>query len=1193
MALERTLASLAEALLREESRSRAAVKVLEAALEVTGSRVGCLGALDPQTGRVRWLASEPESWSGGEGEGFSAPDAVARDVRVLEGMPRVGGPDGRGARRLLIAPAVLNGAPVGRLILGDARRPYGDAAVASAGRLARLWAAALGRTCMEARLRELPAPEAALLDSHPDGVVVVVDRAFAYVNPAFADLLGRTQEELWGRCPTDFVDPAEQAQVAVRIATYQGGTREQPSEYRLMREDGTVIPVEAISRFIAWGDRPAFLSVFRDISRRKRAEDDLHRRQILLQTLADFDQTVSHGSRTLVVRSALDFIRGKVGADRLSVALREAGSEVARLMYADGAGVVRLSSGVRFPLAGTGIGEAMLTGRAVYETDFAAAPRSSLHADLLRLGLRSGFTVPLIAAGECLGTLNATSRAVEGIPEGDRELLARLAPRLAAALHNSILYEDLQASAERFRRIFDTVPVSIWLEDFSALQGTLDLLRGQGVSDWRRYVDGHPEFVRAAARQIRVLDVNDYTLKLYGAQSKAELLGSLDRVFTEESYTVFADLLVALAEGSTFLECEAVNRSIAGEVLTVMLKAEFPKVGDDFSRVTVSVTDLTTRRRAEDELRYRTRLESLIATISTRFVHLGPDEVEQGIRQALQAIGTFADAERCYAFVLSEDRARVDEILEWCAPGAVGGLERWAGDAARELEWFAGRILSGKAVLVTDRLALPPEAVRERQVLEERGLQSLVLAPMSSRGGVVGAVGLDSTRVGRPWSDDVLGLLKIAGEIFVGAVERQRSEQALRQARDGLEQRVRARTADLEEATRALQEDIAARRRAEEEKESLERELRQSRVLEAVGQLAGGVAHDFNNILGSVIGCLYAAKLRAGADPTLRDELERAQALCKRGGELTRQLLTVARRRPGRPQTQDLSGLFEEARVLLERTLPKSIALEIDLEPGLPAVRADRSMFTAALLNLGLNARDAMPHGGRLQVSARRTASGDAGGEWVDVEVTDTGVGIPAALQDRVFDPFFTTKAPGEGTGLGLSMVEATVCECGGRVSLRSRPGAGTTFCLRFPAEPPAVRGCAPTGTTCHPCTASPVLVVEDEEAVARMVVQVLEAFGYATLRAANGVEALERLRDHRGDLGLVILDLILPELSGEEVYRLLKGLAPEVAVLLVTGREDRARALAPGAPLLAKPFTPDELIDAVAELLGGARLGG
>jgi PAS domain S-box-containing protein len=385
-----------------------------------------------------------------------------------------------------------------------------------------------------------------------------------------------------------------------------------------------------------------------------------------------------------------------------------------------------------------------------------------------------------------------------------------------------------------------------------------------------------------------------------------------------------------------------------------------------------------------------------------------------------------------------------------------------------------------------------------------------------------------------------------------------------------------------------LCQDVSQRRAEEEARAALERELHRSHALEAVGRLAGGVAHDFNNILGSILGSVYVARMEWGREGSAAAELGRIETLCKRGGELTRQLLTVARRPPGQDEVLDVARQVGEVRQLLEHTLPRDIRLEVESEEGLPSVRADRAGITTVLLNLALNARDAMPAGGLLQVRARRQRE-KSGEDWVHLEVADSGPGIPEHLRGRLFEPFVSTKAVGMGLGLGLSTARAAVRGWGGDLRVDSAPGRGSTFTVRLPAWS-GDRGGESAKDRAHPLTAAPLLVVEDEEGVARLMTLTLEAQGYATVQASTGIEALERLRERRGAFGLVILDLVLPELRGEQVYRVLRGLAPEVPVLVVSGREDLARALAPGGPTLIKPFSAEEFLDAVSRaLLSGA----
>ena len=391
-----------------------------------------------------------------------------------------------------------------------------------------------------------------------------------------------------------------------------------------------------------------------------------------------------------------------------------------------------------------------------------------------------------------------------------------------------------------------------------------------------------------------------------------------------------------------------------------------------------------------------------------------------------------------------------------------------------------------------------------------------------------------------------------------------------------------------DEATRADMAVALERLRKEIlERERMEQALRRSQTLEAVGRLAGGVAHDFNNLLGSLLGCVYAVRLEAGGQAAILEELDRLQALCKRGGALTRQLLAVARREPGQWAPVSIEILFEEVKVLIERALPQTIVFSTSQEADLPPIHVDQSLFCNALFNLALNARDAMPDGGHLTMRALHLrGKGDA--RAVSIEVSDTGEGMAPEILDRVFEPFFTTKQPGKGHGLGLSTAYGTIKDAGGDITVRSSVGEGTTFRLVLPAwvEAGLEAGSTPTKlSSTHPVTTGKVLVVEDETDLARMVLRALEEHGYQTLHASDGLQALEALQIHGDQIRLVILDLVLPGVSGERVYEMLQLFRPEVPVLIATGRPDQAEAWIPGSPCLMKPFTDQDLLVALEEL--------
>jgi PAS domain S-box-containing protein len=381
------------------------------------------------------------------------------------------------------------------------------------------------------------------------------------------------------------------------------------------------------------------------------------------------------------------------------------------------------------------------------------------------------------------------------------------------------------------------------------------------------------------------------------------------------------------------------------------------------------------------------------------------------------------------------------------------------------------------------------------------------------------------------------------------------------------------------------------------ERHLLEEQLRQAQKMEAVGQLAGGVAHDFNNLLAAIkINCaLLDGTVAEGAGVEEVEEIRRA---ANRASLLTRQLLTFGRRQPMQPQVVDLNRVIAESELLLERLPGAGITIDYALEPDLPPVWADPGPLAQVLLNLALNARDAMPDGGAVVVSTASetvsagspAAAGLAAGRWVRLTVADSGHGMDAATQRRIFEPFFTTKSPGRGTGLGLSVVYGIVEQSGGRIFVRSAPGEGTVMSVYLPAydgpaQPadvagetePRVRGGSET-----------ILLVEDEAAVRNSLRRLLQRYGYTVLEARHGADAL-RLFDESGEaVDLVLTDLVMPELGGWPLVEELRRRRPTLPVILMSGydAEAVARELPPNCVFVGKPFTIPTILREVRGML-------
>jgi two-component system, cell cycle sensor histidine kinase and response regulator CckA len=395
--------------------------------------------------------------------------------------------------------------------------------------------------------------------------------------------------------------------------------------------------------------------------------------------------------------------------------------------------------------------------------------------------------------------------------------------------------------------------------------------------------------------------------------------------------------------------------------------------------------------------------------------------------------------------------------------------------------------------------------------------------------------------------------------------------------------------------------DLTQRRR-------LEDQLRQSQKMEAVGRLAGGVAHDFNNVL-TVVKSFSEFLLEDldKLDPRRSDVEEIAKA-ADRAAALTRKLLAFSRKQVMRPESLDLNTVVVGMEKMLRRLIGEDVRIVTALDRDLLAVEADPSSIEQAILNLAVNARDAMPDGGTLTIRTKnetleRTDAAWAirPGRYAMLSVNDTGHGMDATTQARVFEPFFTTKPQGQGTGLGLAMVYGIVKQSGGHIWVESAPGQGTTFTLYLPqptrmdsgpaqqATPrapgdPREAGTRPGGET--------VLVVDDEEPVRSSTRRALERAGYTVIPAADGADALRLFTEHDGAVDLVVTDVVMPGLGGRELVGRLKIMSPALPVLFVSGYTEegvhKQGVLEPGAAYLEKPFTPEKLLRKVREVLDG-----
>jgi CheY-like chemotaxis protein len=383
---------------------------------------------------------------------------------------------------------------------------------------------------------------------------------------------------------------------------------------------------------------------------------------------------------------------------------------------------------------------------------------------------------------------------------------------------------------------------------------------------------------------------------------------------------------------------------------------------------------------------------------------------------------------------------------------------------------------------------------------------------------------------------------------------------------------------------------MAERRRADEA-------LRQSQKMEAVGQLTGGIAHDFNNLLTAIIGNLDMIRTRSGGNERLERLADNALEAARRGAKLTSQLLAFSRSQRMQLTSIDLDALLNGMGALLSQSVGPAIAVKIDISPSARFITSDSNQLELALLNLAVNARDAMPNGGELRIAARPVTDLDLRAlprrPYAEICVSDTGVGMTESVLARAAEPFFTTKPVGHGTGLGLSQVYGVAHESGGTLLIDSEIGKGTTIRLILPIAVGAVVNGELENAARKPLTiplsGAPemsVLVVDDDRQVRRFVSESLRSLGYRVTDVAGGADALTHLRERRFDL--LLIDFAMPGMNGAEVARAAHELHADLKILMVSGYADSAAiASAPGATtLLRKPFDLRELSAAVAEVL-------
>jgi signal transduction histidine kinase/CheY-like chemotaxis protein len=423
----------------------------------------------------------------------------------------------------------------------------------------------------------------------------------------------------------------------------------------------------------------------------------------------------------------------------------------------------------------------------------------------------------------------------------------------------------------------------------------------------------------------------------------------------------------------------------------------------------------------------------------------------------------------------------------------------------------------------------------------------------------------------------------------------------LEQHREHLETVVQEQTAELVDTVEKLKQEITERQKAEVERQFLQGQLLQSQKMESIGRLAGGVAHDFNNILTAILSYAELTLMKLAEDHPVRSHLVSIQAASEKAATLTHQLLAFSRRQVLEMKAVDLNKVIEGMANMLSRIIGEDILLELKTEATISTIRADQGQIEQVLMNFAVNARDAMPSGGRLLIGTKdvdlndvllRTQETVTFDKYVMLSVADTGAGMTAEVRERIFEPFFTTKELGRGTGLGLATVYGIVKQHSGNIFVDSDPGQGTTFKVYFPIAGERGQECDKDHDLSGPLPAGTevILVVEDDPSVRELVRQVLAPLGYKVLATAGGDDALRTSDSYDGPVDLLLTDVVMPGMNGKQLAETLRIKRPGIKVLFMSGYAHDVLStqgmLEPGVAMIHKPFRTVALARQVRQVL-------
>jgi PAS domain S-box-containing protein len=854
--------------------------------------------------------------------------------------------------------------------------------------------------------------------------------------------------------------------------------------------------------------------------------------------------------------------------------------------------------GLRLPRTMLTLWEAIQSGSWVLVADTRRDPRWVVFPETSYV--RCWLGVPLQAAGKLIGFYSLDKSEPGYFTPQHARLAESLAAQAAVAIENARLFEESTRAHEEVRRSEQKFSLAFYSHPAPMVLSTLETSE--------------------------IIDVNESYLRFFG-YTRQELIGrtalALHTYVRPEDRAAFVQAV--LRDGKIF-EQEVQLRVKSGEIRTVLASADL--ISLEGRRCILGVIrDITERRVAEAALRVSeekfakaweaspdaisisTLEDGRYLAVNESFFNLTGYRREEAVGRTVFELGIWdnpIDRTQFAALLREHGRVRNMEV----AMRKKTGERVVALVSAEKIELDESPCLLAFSKEITDRKRAE-EALRAS---EEKFAKAFRASPT--------AISLATRDEGRFLEvndgflrftgytrEEVIGRRGVELALWVDPQQRLEINAELEARNEVRDRQVRIRKKNGQIAEAILSAELIELRGTPcllvvssdiTERKALEAQLQQAQKMEAIGQLAGGVAHDFNNLLGVIIGYADMLMEQVRGDPGRERPAEAILSAAQRASALTRQLLAFSRRQVLRPRVLDLSQSVQEMGKLLGRLIGENIVLHTSLEPALGHVKADPSQIEQVLMNLAVNARDAMPNGGRLTIQTANVELDEsyssahapvAPGRYVMLAVSDTGIGMDAATQARIFEPFFTTKEPGKGTGLGLATVYGIVKQSEGYIWVYSEVGKGTAFKVYLPrVDQPVDVALAEARPTPAARVGETVLLVEDDDALRELTRSYLDRAGYSVVVAANGQEALTAAVNHNGDLNLLVTDVVLPGMSGPELARQLDNLHPGMKVLFVSGYTDiehlRAGVSQGEFELIQKPFRRDDFTRRVRAVL-------